>query len=86
MTEEKPQINNSEEQEETKFFSNKKVQWDTRKMQERVYNLEAPKIDENKTEAQRAYDHIFSHKEGFLPPKRNLYEALDSQEGYHRFG
>ena len=21
-----------------------------------------------------------------MPPKRNLYDALDSQEGYHRFG
>jgi hypothetical protein len=29
---------------------------------------------------------MYGHKEGFLPPKRNLYEALASQEGYHRFG
>jgi hypothetical protein len=29
---------------------------------------------------------MFAHKETFLPEKRNLYEALASEEGYHRFG
>lgn len=29
---------------------------------------------------------MFGYKEGFLPVKRNLYEALDSEQGYHRFG
>lgn len=29
---------------------------------------------------------MFAYKEGFLPVKRNLYEALDSEQGYHRFG
>jgi hypothetical protein len=29
---------------------------------------------------------MFGHKESFLPPKRNLYEALASEEGFHRFG
>ena len=29
---------------------------------------------------------MFGHKETFLPQKRNLYEALASEEGYHRFG
>jgi hypothetical protein len=55
-------------------------------MQERVFNMEIKGRSEEKTEAQKAYENLFSHKEGFLPPKRNLYEALDSQEGYHRFG
>ena len=29
---------------------------------------------------------MFGHKESFLPPKRNLYDALASEDGYHRFG
>jgi len=29
---------------------------------------------------------MYGHKESFLPPKRSLYEALASSEGYHRFG
>jgi hypothetical protein len=29
---------------------------------------------------------MFSYKEGFLPEKRNLYDALASEKGFHRFG
>jgi hypothetical protein len=29
---------------------------------------------------------MYGHKEGFLPPKRNLYDALASEQGHHRFG
>jgi hypothetical protein len=29
---------------------------------------------------------MFGFKEGFVPEKRNLYEALDSEKGFHRFG
>jgi len=29
---------------------------------------------------------MFGYKETFLPEKRNLYEALASEDGYHRFG
>jgi hypothetical protein len=48
--------------------------------------MSIPKPNEVKTEAEIAYEKLYSHKEGFLPGKRNLYEALDSSEGYHRFG
>ena len=36
--------------------------------------------------ASEAYDKMYGHKETFLPPKRNLYEALASEEGFNRFG
>ena len=39
-----------------------------------------------KTPAQIAEEKMFGHKEGFLPKKRNLYEALESESGLHRFG
>ena len=79
-------IESKMEVEEEQIMSTKKVQWDVGRMQERVFNMEIKGRAEEKTEAQKAYENLFSHKEGFLPPKRNLYEALDSQEGYHRFG
>ncbi len=66
------------EVEEEQIVSTKKVQWDLGRMQERVFNMEIKARSEEKTEAQKAYENLFSHKEGFLPPKRNLYEALDS--------
>ena len=29
---------------------------------------------------------MYGHKESFLPLKRDLYDALDSESGFHRFG
>lgn len=29
---------------------------------------------------------MYGHKEGFLPNKMNLYDALASETGHHRFG
>jgi hypothetical protein len=51
-----------------------------------MFDLEVTRAKEDKTEAEIAYEKMYAHKEGFLPAKRNLYEALDSQDGYHRFG
>ena len=64
----------------------KKIKWDLPKIQDKIFNLESSKQSRQKTEAEIAYKKMYGHKEGFLPTKRNLYEALDSQEGYHRFG
>jgi SNF2 family DNA or RNA helicase len=39
-----------------------------------------------KTEAEKVYGKLYGHKETFLPQKRDLYDALQSNEGYHHFG
>lgn len=62
-----------------------KPEWKNIDFQE-VYNLEAPSKPEVKTPAEIAYEKMYAHKETFLPPKRDLYDALASDEGYHRFG
>ena len=66
--------------------SNKKIEWDVTKIKQRMFDLEVTRAKEDKTEAEIAYEKMYAHKEGFLPAKRNLYEALDTQDGYHRFG
>lgn len=62
-------------------------EWNQYNFQE-VYNttVHADISKQEKTEAEIAYDRMYGYKETFLPEKRNLYEALDSEKGYHRFG
>ena len=62
----------------------KEVDWSKYSINEVFKNTSAQV--KPKTPAEEAYDKMFGHKETFLPQKRNLYEALASDEGYHRFG
>lgn len=51
-----------------------------------VFNLQHQEQELDLTSSEIAQEKMYGHKEGFLPPKRNLYEALTSEEGHHRFG
>lgn len=63
----------------------KQVDWSTFSMTE-IYKQESETEVNTKKPAQDAYDKMFGYKETFLPEKRNLYEALASEDGFHRFG
>ncbi len=66
------------------YIEKKQVDWSGFTMND-VYNQDNM-VEMDVTPAQEAYDKMFGHKETFLPKKRNLYEALASEDGFHRFG